>query len=95
LRQGVDEIWTPLTFNPSDGRLELPANLLAFLGVHPQAKESRNSVTGTKKTPRGTRYGGQQVYLQAGDGYLTLMSLARANARTEEMLEMLLEDAGD
>lgn len=91
LRQGVDEIWTPLTFNPSDGRLELPANVLLYLGVHPQAHESRSDVTNVK-TPRGTRYGGQQIYLQSGDGYITLMSVARATARNEEMLERLRED---
>jgi hypothetical protein len=94
LRQGVDEVWTPLTFNPSDGRLELPANILAYLGVHPQAHEPRSMVTSEGK-PRGTRYGGQQVHLQAGDGYITLRSLVSATERNEDILERLKNDAGD
>lgn len=92
LRQGVDDIWTPLTYNPSDSRIELPANVLAYLGIHPQPHQARSAVTNEEKT-RGPRYGGQQVYAQAGEGYITLMSLARATQRAEEMLERLKDDA--
>lgn len=80
--QAVDDIFQELTFLPSDGRVELPRAVLAFLGVHPKPQEGA-----TEK--RGDRYGGQQLYVQAAERAITVMSLARRESRVEKMREDL------
>jgi hypothetical protein len=96
--QGVEDIFQEATFDPEDGRLQIPPAVLAFLGVFPAPSEGDEKINpgATAAMPRKrkplARYGGQQLFVQANDNSITVMSMARRLARFQALDEELPPD---
>lgn len=97
--QGVDDVFQHAIFDPNDGRFQIPPSVLPYLNVRPKdsdvEEEPANGGSkrgGKKKRKPLARYGGQQVYVQAGEAWITVMSLERRNQRTDQVLKDLQTD---
>jgi hypothetical protein len=94
-RQAVDDVFQEVSFNPNDGRISLPPAVLAFLSVHPQPPESKTKAKemydGQKSEGKRTalRYGGQQVFVQASENSITILSLVRRLVRSANVRDEL------
>ena len=93
--QAAEDLFHVVNYDPRDGRLQMPPAALAFLGVFPREPEEEiearsGTVVATPRKRRPlARYGGQQLYVQAADNSITVMSLERRNARFQALLDEL------
>lgn len=87
LRQAVDDTRQAVNYNPEHSRIDLPLAVLAYLGVLPLTSAERSAATGKKA--ESSRYGNQFVYVQAGEGFITIMSLDRRDQRAKETIELI------
>jgi hypothetical protein len=88
--QAVDDLLQEVSFNPDDGRIALPTAVLAFLGIQPKIGEPETGIrdlhdVGKKKKKTLARYGGQQIFLQANENAITVMSIERRLARVDAL----------
>jgi len=97
--QAVDDVFQEVTFDPKDGRFPIPGPVLAYLGVHPKESDGEPEPgngglrgAGKKKGKANSRYGGQQLFVQASERSVTVMSLERRRRRVEQVLEDLPTD---